>query len=90
MDEISQIYDISMQMIEFLVTLKGHCVNGHYSRLDEQGIGLEEDITPLIWGIDEAVTQIKRDNENLPRLINDLKTSLDVVTISSLYPQSVS
>ena len=39
--------------------------------------------------IDGAVGQIKEDNENLPRLIKDLKASLDVLIMQSPYIQFV-
>ena len=83
MDEMSQIHEISVQKIEFLGELREHCkvldigLNAAHTRrpLDQQHFLTER--------VDEAVRQIKKDNENLPRLINDLKASLDVVIIAS-------
>ena len=78
MDEISQIHDISVQKIEFLGKLQEHYT------FDRR---LNQDLSARIDG---AVRQIQKDNENLPRLLNDLKTSLDVVMIPSLYTKTVS
>lgn len=72
MDEMSQIYEISIQKIDFLEKLRE---NYKVPELNER--------------IDWAVRKIKEDNENLPRLINDLKASLDVVSISSPDKQPI-
>ena len=80
MDEISQIHDISVQKIEFLGK-----VRRHYEILERQNFD-----DALIARIDGAMNQIKKDNENLPRLFSDLKASLDVVMIPSLYTKTVS
>lgn len=74
MDEMSQIHDISMQKIKFLGELR------------EQYMGS----VIMTEEIDGAIKQIRKDNESLPRLVNDLKSSLDVVTVSGPYIQSLS
>lgn len=78
MDEMSQIHDFSKQKIEFLGRLREH-------EMDIQESFPNDAILVLSERIDEAVIQIRKDNENLPRLVNDLKASLDVVNISSPY-----
>ncbi len=91
MDEISQIYDISVQKIEFLGKLREHCeVLERQNFNDASYSRLNQDDHLLTARIDGAVKQIKKDNENLPRLLNDLKASLDVVMIPSLYAETVS
>lgn len=92
MDEISQINEISMQKIEFLGKLREHCKSLKLARLHHI-LGSINEKSLLVQRVDEAVKQIEKDNENLPRLINDLKTSLDVVTLPLLpspYIQTVS
>ena len=79
MDEISQIYEISRQKIEFLRKLRDH-----YKIIQEFYWG---DATQSLHGkdvllterIEGAIEKIEKDNENLPRLLSDLKASLDVV-----------
>ncbi|KAF6228798.1 hypothetical protein HO173_011646 [Letharia columbiana] len=78
MDEISQINEISMQKIEFLGKLREHCKSLKLARLHHI-LGSINEKSLLVQRVDEAVKQIEKDNENLPRLINDLKTSLDVL-----------
>lgn len=79
MDEMSQIHDISMQKIKFL------------GKLQEHYMGIERFVRGnLIEEIDDAIKQIMKDNESLPQLVNDLKSSLDVVTVSGPYIQSLS
>lgn len=81
MDEISQIYDISRQKIEFLWKLREH-----YRPIQDSYWG---DATQSLHGknilltdrIEGAIKKIEQDNEKLPRLLNDLKASLDVVII---------
>ena len=67
MDEISQIHDLSMQKIEFLATLNFYMSDDSTfnSKMNDK--------------IHRAISKIREDNENLPRLIIDLKSSLDVV-----------
>ncbi len=82
MDEISQIHDISMQKIEFLRKLRDHY--GICERDNDDSATytrLYKDSDPLIQRIEGAMIQIEKDNENLPRLISDLKSSMDVVII---------
>ena len=82
MDEISQIHDISMQKVEFLGKLRDHY--GICERDNDDSATytrLYKDSDPLIQRIEGAMIQIKKDNENLPRLISDLKSSMDVVII---------
>ncbi len=86
MDEISQIYDISVQKIELLGKLREHCEILERQNFDDTSYSrLNQDDHLLSARIDGAVKQIKKDNENLPRLLNDLKASLDVVMIPNLY-----
>ena len=80
MDEISQIHEISMQKAESLRKLR------EYYKANARFGNVMDDLTERI---DRAARQIEKDNENLPRLINDLKTSLDVVIFSSPSTQSV-
>ncbi len=70
MDEISQIHEMSMQKIEFLEKLLNHYYSFDWIYYNS--------VAHLIEG---AITQIKKDNENLPRLISDLKSSMDVVIV---------
>ena len=89
MDEISQIYDISRQKIEFLRKLRDHY---------REVVPVSGDATQNLHGknillterIEGAIEKIEKDNKNLPRLLNDLKASLDVVIISNPSIQSVS
>lgn len=69
-DEISQIYDISEQKIKFLNTLR--------EQLKSQIIETPRDLI-MTHRIDWAIDSIRNDNENLPRLLHDLKSSLNVV-----------
>lgn len=84
MDEMSQIHEISMQKIEFLFKLR------ETYNVDPKFHGTTNEISLLQNQIEEAVRKIKKDNENFPRLINDLKASLDVVMIPSPCMKSVS
>ena len=81
-----------MQKIEFLGKLREHCKPLKLARLHHI-LGSINEKSLLVQRVDETVKQIEKDNEILPRLINDLKTSLDVVTLpllSSPYIQTVS
>lgn len=69
-----------MQKIEFLGKLREHC--NVLGRLGQDDL--------LTTRIDAAIRQIKKDNDNLSRLISDLKGSLDVIMTSDLYIKSVS
>ena len=75
MDELSQIYDLSMQKVEFLKKLNFYNYDPAFdSKMDEK--------------IGRAIAKIRKDNENLPRLILDLKSSLDVVIDSHPFPDA--
>lgn len=80
MDEISQIHEMSMQKVECLGKLREYYEAIDARSDDERIIRVRDYMTERIDG---AARQIQKDNENLPRLMNDLKTSLDVVIISS-------
>ena len=67
MDELSRIHDLSMQKVEFLENLNSYKSDDPI--LDDEMNGK----------IRRAIAKIRKDNENLPRLIVDLKSSLDVV-----------
>ena len=87
MDEISQIYDISRQKLEFLGKLREHYkpVQEKPWSYPDQRQHDKKKVLLIDW-ITEAIEKIEKDNENLPRLLNDLKASLDVVSyIKSLY-----
>lgn len=79
MDEMSQIHEISIQKIEFLGKLREHCEVLQEAYHDEANHTQLSKDDLLTERIDGAVRQIKKDNENLPRLTRDLKTSLDVL-----------
>lgn len=79
MDEMSQIHEISIQKIEFLGKLREHCEvleKAYHDEATYTQLGKDDLLTERI---DWAIKQIKKDNENLPRLTRDLKTSLDVL-----------
>ena len=74
MDELSQIHDPSMQKVEFL----------EKHRKFYRAFFPYSDI--MVEKIDAAMIKIRKDNENLPRLMLDLKSSLDVVISSHPCP----
>ena len=75
MDELSQIHDFSIQKVEFLQKLMDVYVKPNH--------GISHSMTDKIH---EAMIKIRKDNENLPRLILDLKSSLDVVNNTHPFP----
>ena len=83
MDEICQIHESSLQKIEFLGKLREHCETLEKSYYDEatyrQVLERGELLTERI---DEAVSHIRKNSENFPSLINDLKSSLNVVSMA--------
>ena len=83
MDEISQIYDISRQKVEFLRKLREHYEVVQESYWGDGIHSLQDKDVLLTEQIDGAMRRIEKDNENLPRLVNDLKASLDVVIVST-------
>ena len=79
MNEISQIYEISEQKIRYLEQLLDQWQ--HYER---QAIDKYE-MVPMKEGdmgriIEATMSYIKDNHKHLPRLLNDLKSSLDVVS----------
>lgn len=90
MDEISQIYDISRQKIEFLGKLREHYKVVQESYWGDAAHSLHGKNVPLTEQIEGAMRRIEKDHENLPRLVNDLKASLDVVVVSDPSVQYVS
>lgn len=83
MDEISQIYGISERKIDFLERLKKNCV-----KMQEDGVVTQmptaspPEIRQLFLSmIDGAMSDIKEDNQTLPSTINELRNSLDDVSL---------
>ena len=79
MDELSQIHDLSMQKVEFLEK----CLNSWFE-------GTYTTSSNITVKINVAMIKIRKDNENLPRLILDLKISLDVVISPHPFPDPYS
>ena len=80
MDEISQIYSISEQKIDYLNKLREDC-----ETLEPSGPGKAHGLTEsyrrdMIDRIDGAIKLIKSNHELMPRILGDLKGSLDVVS----------
>ena len=78
MDELSRIHDLSMQKVEFLENL-------NFYKSDD--LVFDDKMSAKIR---RAIVKIRKDNENLPRLILDLKSSLDVVFDSRPFRMHIS
>ena len=80
MDEISQLCSISEQKIEYLNKLRGDCETLEPSA-PRKAHGLTESYrSEMIDRIDEAIKIIRSNHELMPRILGDLKGSLDVVS----------
>ena len=83
MDEISQIYSIYEQKLEFLKKLGGTCRVFESEQNQARAVQREE---PGITGktmteqIDWAVSTLRSNHEGLPRTLKDLRNSLDDVS----------
>lgn len=75
MNEISQICEISEEALEQLRSL----LKQWQERSQKLTLNADAEVS-MSDRIQEAITSLKRDRENLPRILNDLKTSLDVVS----------
>lgn len=85
MDEISQLYSISEQRIEYLNKLREDC-----ETLEPPAPGNADRLTEscrchMIDRIDRAIKLIKSNHELMPRILGDLKGSLDVVSSDLQY-----
>ena len=80
MDEISQLCSISEQKIEYLNKLRGDCETLE-PPAPSKVHGLTESYrSEMIDRIDEAIKIIRSNHELMPRILSDLKGSLDVVS----------
>ena len=80
MDEISQLYSISEQKIEYLHKLREDCDTLEPLAPRKVDGARETRRCHMIDRIDEAVKLIKSNHELMPRILGDLKGSLDVVS----------
>ena len=80
MDEISQIYSISEQKIEYLNKLREDCEALKPSAPAKAGALTESDRRDMIDRIDGAIKMIRSNHKMMPRILDDLKGSLDVVS----------
>ena len=80
MDEISQLYSIAEQKIEYLNKLRGDCETVEPSTPREVHGFTESYRGEMIDRIDEAIKLIRSNHELMPRILGDLKGSLDVVS----------
>ncbi len=76
MDEISQIYSIYEQKLDFLDRLRKNC--GLLE--DEHNVASAGQKKAMIEQIDWAVNQLRSNHEGLPRTLHDLRNSLDDVS----------
>ena len=85
MDEISQLYSISEQKIEYLNKLREDCetLEPLASRKADGARLMPR--RHMIDRIDEAIKLIKSNHELMPRILGDLKGSLDVVSSDLQY-----
>lgn len=80
MDEISQLHSIAEQKIEYLNKLRGDCKTLEPSSpMKVHGL-TERYRSEMIDRIDEAIKIIRSNHELMPRILGDLKGSLDVVS----------
>lgn len=80
MDEISQLYSISEQKIEYLNKLREDCETLEPSA-PRKVYGLTESYRrEMIDRIEEVIKIIRSNHELMPRILGDLKASLDVVS----------
>ncbi len=85
MDEISQIYSISEQKIEYLNKLREDCEKLEPSASGKARALTESDRRDMIDRIDGAIKIIRSNHEMMPRILGDLKGSLDVVSRDLQY-----
>ena len=99
MDEVSQIYSISERKLEFLTRLRRDCDSMIEStegtdlsaaelndnlRLQPTADNHTRNLTTNM--VDHAISRIKADNEELPKMLNDLRNSLDDVSLLPFCP----
>ena len=80
MDEISQLYSISEQKIEYLNKLREDCNTLGPPAPGKADGARETRRCYMIDRIDEAIKLIKSNHELMPRILGDLKGSLDAVS----------
>ena len=85
MDEISQLYSISEQKIEHLNKLREDCDPLEPPAHGKADGARETRCCHMIERIDEAIKLIKSNHELMPRILGDLKGSLDVVSSGLQY-----
>lgn len=76
MDEISQLIDSANQSLDFLERLREDC-----SRLDYQQVG--GDGVSSLPRVESAIDTIKYSNQMMQRNLDELSSSLNVVSISA-------
>lgn len=77
MNKNSQLYEISQQKLSFFeVLLRQFRFKGESGT---EQTSLEERFRRICEPIESTLADIQRRHENLPRLLNDLKSSLDTV-----------
>ena len=90
MDEVTQLYSIYEQKLNFLSKLRKDCVNwansANFGTFRDQSQGStvgndsdDESSKTMIEQVDWAVDQLKTNHEGLPRTLTDLRNSLDDV-----------
>ena len=80
MDEISQLYSISDQKIEYLNKLREDCEILEASAPRKVHELAESYRREMIDRIDKAIKIIRSNHKLMPRILGDLKGSLDVVS----------
>ena len=87
MNEISQIHELSEQKISYLKEM-----HMRWQFVEDQMIAnntmVPEKAGNMLRIIEATINYIKDNHKNLPRLLGDLKSSLDVVSHSISYPQT--
>ena len=84
MNEISQIYEISEQKIVYLEELLNQWQSYTQQMIDINAM-VPEKAEDMVRIIEATISYIRDNHKHLPRLLNDLKSSLDVV--SPIFPQ---
>ena len=79
MDELSQIYSISEQKIEYLRKLKVDCEALVTEASNYKNEILESERRDMVDRIDWAIKTLRSNHERIPSILGDLKSSLDVV-----------
>ncbi len=84
MDEISKIHDIFEQKLDFLKKLALHCRKMDTPLVESGSIGPSTGPSEetLIQKVDDAIEILQEPSDQLPRLLKDLTSSLNVVSLS--------